>query len=352
MIGKLKNGINVWLFLGLIMLLLQIFLGGITRLTGSGLSITRWDIVTGILFPISEDSWNVHFDLYKQTPQYEKINGEFTLSDFKFIFFWEYAHRLWARLMGFVFFFPFCWFIFKKKLDKVLIRQLLLLILLTSFVASLGWIMVSSGLINRPWVNAYKLAFHLMAAVLTVAYLLYIICTREMFKTIKIFNNGIRNYLAIIIGFLSIQIFLGGVVAGMRASIVAPSWPLLQGKWIPTQVFEGSAYIEYVFGEYEQSAIGPIIVQFWHRSMAYLLFFLIIVFVVWINKIAGSAIRGVCRNLVLLLSLQILLGIFTVLNSVGAIPLWLAVLHQLFGILLFLYCLFVYWTYLARSNNA
>ncbi|MBK9109424.1 MAG: COX15/CtaA family protein [Saprospiraceae bacterium] len=342
----------MWLIIGFIMLLVQILLGGITRLTGSGLSITRWDIVTGILYPLSEEAWNVHFDLYKKTPQYEKINAVFSLSDFKFIFFWEYAHRLWARLMGLVFFFPFCWFFYKKRLDKILIKRLFVLILLTSFVASLGWIMVSSGLINRPWVNAYKLAFHLMAAVITVAYLLYIICKREMFIRVKIFEKHIRNFFIFILGCLSLQIFLGGVVAGMRASIVAPSWPLLQGKWIPNQVFEGSAYVEYVFGEYENSAIGPIIVQFWHRSMAYLLVVLILVFVIWVYKIVGKDIGKVCMTLVMLLSLQILLGIFTVLNSVGSIPLWLAVLHQLFGIVLFLYCLFVYWTRLSKSNNA
>jgi cytochrome c oxidase assembly protein subunit 15 len=168
----MKKSVRNWLVAGIILVFIQMVLGAITRLTGSGLSITKWDIITGTFFPLSDNAWNHYFDLYKSTPQYQKINFGMTLSEFKFIFFWEYFHRLWARLMGFVFLFPFIYFLIKKYFSKKDILNLSFVILLTVFVASLGWIMVASGLVNRPWVNAYKLAFHLTAALLVILMLL------------------------------------------------------------------------------------------------------------------------------------------------------------------------------------
>jgi len=153
--------VKIWLFIGLVMIFVQVLLGGITRLTGSGLSITKWEIVTGILPPMSQEAWQAEFDLYKATPQYQKINEGMSLSEFKFIYFWEYIHRLWARMMGFVFIIPFVVFLFKGHLDKALIKRLGGVVLMAAIVASFGWIMVASGLEDRPWVNAYKLSLHL-----------------------------------------------------------------------------------------------------------------------------------------------------------------------------------------------
>jgi len=179
---KPKKIIFVWLWFGFGMILIQILLGGITRLTGSGLSITRWDIVTGILYPLTEEKWNYYFEIYKQKTQYQKINQDMNLEHFKFIFFWEYFHRLWARLMGFVFIIPFLFFIIKKWLDKKLLFRLIIVFLLAVIVASLGWIMVASGLLQRPWVNAYKLSFLLIAAVTLLSYLfITIVKTRELY---------------------------------------------------------------------------------------------------------------------------------------------------------------------------
>lgn len=352
MIGGSKDSINIWLYLGLFMLIIQIFLGGITRLTGSGLSITRWDIVTGIYFPISEESWREQFDLYKATPQFQKINSAFSLNDFKFIYFWEYFHRLWARLMGLCFVFPFFYFLFKKKLDSVLIKRLLILVLLAAFVASLGWIMVSSGLIHRPWVNAYKLSFHLVAAVITVAYLLWIIVKRSLAKSLMGPRDRTLNRMLLATNILLfLQIFIGGVVAGMKAAIVAPTWPLIQGKWIPDEAFNVTSYSLYVFGDYEISAAGPLIVQFWHRSLAYLIFGFMIFVLYRIYKRYGDRYKNWIGCAILLLSLQVILGILTLINSVGAIPIWFAVFHQIVGIVLFLYCLFFYWKIGAENKH-
>ncbi len=341
---KLYKSVEIWLWIGLVMILIQILLGGITRLTGSGLSITRWDIVTGVAFPMNSESWEHQFELYKNTPQFQKINRDFTLEDFKFIYFWEYVHRLWARTMGFVFLFPFVWFIWRKKLDKNLIIDLIILVLLASFVASLGWIMVASGLSNRPWVNAYKLSFHLIAAVTTVSYLLYIILKRKEFLTPRhVMSKTCHVYLIGIIALSSIQLFLGGVVAGMKAAIVAPTWPSMNGKFIPELVFKISNYGTYLFKDYDLTPTGPLIVQFWHRTFAYIILVVAISgSYKWI-KTMGSSIKPYVMGLFVLLFIQISLGVCTLLNSIGKVSLLFGVLHQAFGMVFFLYLLFLLW---------
>lgn len=150
MSGNRITAVQIWLIVGLFMILMQVFIGGITRLTGSGLSITKWDIVSGTIPPLNENEWNAQFELYQQTPQYHKINKGMSLSEFKFIFFWEYFHRLWARTMGFVFLFPLIFFIFKRKISSLLGKRLFIVFLLAALNASMGWIMVASGLIERP----------------------------------------------------------------------------------------------------------------------------------------------------------------------------------------------------------
>jgi len=156
------------------MLYFQIILGGITRLTGSGLSITKWEIVTGTIPPLSAHDWEEEFDKYKATPQYHKLNQGMSLSEFKFIYFWEYIHRLWARTMSFVFAIPFGIFLYRKQLSASLIKKLIALVLLAALAASFGWFMVLSGLNERPWVDAYKLTLHLSVAIITYAYCLWL----------------------------------------------------------------------------------------------------------------------------------------------------------------------------------
>ena len=166
---KFSKTIRIWLITGLVMLIGQVILGGITRLTGSGLSITRWDIVSGVIPPLNTAQWIDAFELYKQTPQYHKINAHFTLSDFKFIYFWEYMHRLWVRILGFIFLIPFTIFGIRKQINFYLIKRLGLVVFFTALTASAGWIMVKSGLVDRPWVDAYKLSLHFILAILSIA---------------------------------------------------------------------------------------------------------------------------------------------------------------------------------------
>ena len=181
--------VRVWLAIGVFMVFMQVIIGGITRLTGSGLSITEWEIVTGTLPPLNAADWQIEFEKYQETPQYEKINEGMSMSDFKFIFFWEYFHRLWARTMGFVFIIPFFIFLRKGWLPKPLMRRLLIVVGMAAVVASFGWIMVASGLIERPWVDAYKLTIHLSLAFILFSYLLWTI-----FHTFTPNKQVIHNY--------------------------------------------------------------------------------------------------------------------------------------------------------------
>ena len=173
--SEYPRSVKIWLCIGLFMVFMQIIIGGITRLTGSGLSITKWEIVTGTFPPLTEEAWHVEFDLYKETPQYQKINRNMNLSKFKFIYFWEYFHRVWARSMGFIFLFPFLYFWKKGYLDHTLKKRLGITVGIAAIVAVFGWIMVASGLVNRPWVNAYKLTWHLSLALILYGYLFYVI---------------------------------------------------------------------------------------------------------------------------------------------------------------------------------
>ena len=248
---KYSRILKAWLLTGVVMLVVQVVVGGITRLTGSGLSITTWDIVYGTLPPMSDAAWQESFDLYKATPQYREINEGMELGTifqsgtFKFIYFWEWVHRLWARVMGFVFLIPFVIFRWRGDLDTMLKRRLIGVFLLAALAASFGWIMVASGLIERPWVNAYKLALHLSIAFVTYGLLWWTYLKTDL-PNWGSHNFGpslrFRSSALIFFVLLCIQIFVGGVMSGMKAGVVYPTWPDMNGEMFPSIVFDGSAY--------------------------------------------------------------------------------------------------------------
>jgi cytochrome c oxidase assembly protein subunit 15 len=345
-----KRIVKVWLILGLVMIFFQIVLGGITRLTGSGLSITKWDIVIGSVPPLSEESWQKEFGLYQQTPQYHKINKGMTLADFKFIFFWEFIHRLWARSMGFVFLIPLVYFIAKGYIRKELGKKLFRVFLLAVLVASVGWIMVASGLINRPWVNAYKLSFHLVLAVILFTYLLWIIYEVNINNT-KI--TGIRNYKKYILGLsllIFIQIFLGGMMSGMKAGLMYTTWPTIGGKYFPVILFKNDNWIISNLIFYDKNVFMPTLVQFLHRNVAYFIFIYGIILSIKILQKSKSILltKGTYMFISLLL-IQVLLGIFTLINCIGKVPLLLGVLHQSIAILLLGSSFFI--LYISKDNK-
>jgi heme a synthase len=325
-----NNWVKIWLVTGLFMIFVQVVVGGITRLTGSGLSITKWEIVTGALPPLSEAAWGEAFALYRGTPQYAKINEGMSLSDFKFIFFWEYIHRLWARWMGFVFLIPFLIFWKKGWLSPVLMKRLGIVVVLAILAASFGWIMVASGLIDRPWVSAYKLTLHLSIAFAVFSALLW--ATLDVWQpNRKVINNRDVRKLGTFVTLVAVlQIMLGGVMSGMKAGLFYPTFPLMNGSYVPNIVFHISEWNWSNFEHYDKNTFMPALIQTFHRNMAYLLTILS-TFYFFKSKIVAheSEVFNTARYAMLVtLATQVLLGIVTVMNCVGKIPVGWGVLHQ------------------------
>lgn len=325
--------LRIWFAVGLIMIFVQIIIGGVTRLTGSGLSITRWEIVTGTLPPMNARDWEIAFDEYKATPQYSKINEGMSMSEFKFIYFWEYFHRLWARFMGFVFLFPFVFFIWKGTLRGKLLIQTFTLFFLAALVASFGWIMVASGLIDRPWVNTYKLTLHLSLAILTFLYLLFLNLKTSGVQNVYLGNSQKKVLLVLFVG-VCVQIMLGGVVSGSKAALSYPTWPTMNGAWVPKELFDPSNWTWSHFIQYDTNPFFPAVVQFAHRTLAYILSVGIVLWFFWVKNLGDTHWKRMNMALLLVLVVQICLGIFTLLNSVGDIPVLWGSLHQGVGILL------------------
>lgn len=315
------------------MIFFQVVLGGITRLTGSGLSITKWDIVTGTLPPLTASQWQEAFDLYKATPQYQKINQGMELSQFKFIFFWEYFHRLWARLMGFVFLFPLIYFLFRRMIDRALLKRLVIVFLLAALVASFGWIMVASGLIDRPWVNAYNLTIHLSLALILFSYLSWTYWwTAYRDLPTYIVRSVHSRWISWLLGLLAIQLLLGGMMSGMKAGLLYPTWPDMQGTFIPEVLKHGQNWQWSHFTQYDDHEFMGSLVQWSHRAVAYLLVLLSLLF--WFRIGRNLQVKNDFMRTGAILFLQVILGIFTVIYCVGQIPLWLGVAHQAVAILL------------------
>ncbi len=325
-----ERNIRIWLWAGVVMVFVQISLGGITRLTGSGLSITQWDIVTGIIPPLNQEQWTIKFELYKRTPQYQKINEGMSLKEFKFIYFWEYMHRLWARSIGFVFVFPFVFFLSKGWLSGKLLKNLGIAVLLGGIVATLGWIMVASGLVDRPWVNAYKLTIHLNLAFLLYSWLLWIAIGPPVSWSN---HNWLKPLLNVLTVLVILQLILGGLMSGMKAGLYYPTWPDMYGALFPTNLLQAKLWTRhFLFEAYEQGPM-PGVVQFLHRMTAYVIgLFSIIIF--WKSRINSTTrqIRMASFLLIVSVLVQITLGVLTVIHCIGKVPLLYGVAHQIMAI--------------------
>lgn len=343
--SQISRAVKIWLITGLVMIFMQIVIGGVTRLTGSGLSITKWEVVHGTIPPLSTADWEAEFELYKATPQYKKINEGMSMSEFKFIYFWEYFHRLWARLMFFVFIFPFGWFLWRGMLSKQLRNRLIVVVLLAGLEGFFGWIMVYSGLRERPWVNAYNLTLHLCMGVLIFGYLLW--TTFIAFRPapeVSWAQPRWRRWGWGLIALAFFQIGLGAMMSGSKAGLFFPTWPDMGGSYLPAVLLDGSHWQLDSFIHYDKNPFMPAMIQFLHRNVAYLLTLLILLFV-WKTWKAGPApYRQGSVALVGMLAVQVLLGILTLINCKSSVPVDLGVYHQagavvLFGILLWVHYL-------------
>ncbi len=341
----IARSVQIWLMIGVVLVFVQVLIGGITRLTDSGLSITDWEIISGTLPPLNEGQWMEAFGKYQveAKKQFESLHADMTLSEFKVIYFWEYFHRLWARSMGFVFLFPFIYFVAKGMLPKWLIKRLGVVILLAMLAATFGMIMVWSGFNDdtRTWVSAYKLITHLSIATCLFSYLFWTWIKASYPKASDNTFPQLRKFGLVVTGVILIQIVFGGLMAGMRAGLIHPYFPFfVEGERLMSAV-SGSVSSEDLIN-YEQSGSVKAIVQIIHRSTAYILSGLILFFFIKIGKQAVSPLLNKTRYLlVTMLGIQFLLGVLTIINCFGSVPALYGVMHQGGALILLAIALFM-----------
>jgi heme a synthase len=324
-----------WLLSGCVLLFIMVMVGGITRLTNSGLSMTDWHLVTDTFPPTTDEAWNEAFEEYKKFPEYQKINihYDFTMDDYKFIYFWEWFHRFIGRIIGIVFIIPFTYFLIKKRLDTATIKKCVILLFMGGFQGFLGWFMVKSGLIDHPDVSHYRLALHLTFAFITFAYTLWV-ALDLMYPTKQEVILPLRKWARIALVFLIIQIVYGGFVAGLNAGMIHNHWPLMS---------EGKIIHETVWNEHptwiQNLTEGKSGVQFVHRTMAYVVVGLMLFLYFKSKKYTLNSLQSKgTKILVLFVGLQFVLGVFTLLFQV---PLWLGLAHQMMAFLLLSSMVFV-----------
>ncbi len=348
--GRYARAVRLWLIVGLIMVVGQIVIGGITRLTESGLSITEWKPLSGAMPPLNAAAWQLEFAKYQASPQYAKVFADISMGDFKFIYFWEWFHRQWARTMGLVFAVGFLVFWRRGYLDRPLMRRLGVVVLLAALAASFGWIMVASGLIDRPWVNAYKLTLHLALGITLFGYLLWVTLKLIQPRLVGFPQSGVEKLRWPLNILLGVQLLLGGVMSGAKAALPYPTWPDMNGKLIPNVLTDASAWTVENLVNYESSLFQPALFQLLHRTTAYALTIMVLYFVYrcW-KSIHSHNLRRANTLLISLLITQVLLGILTVTNSIGQVPVGWGVAHQFTAIALV--ATVVYVNYLFRPGR-
>jgi cytochrome c oxidase assembly protein subunit 15 len=320
--------------IGVGMLIVQVILGGITRLTGSGLSITEWDIITGALPPLNPQQWLDEFHKYQQTPQYKFLNADFTLNDFKSIFFWEWLHRFWGRLIAIAFAIPFVIFLLQRRFRTEMIKPLLILFLLGALQGLVGWIMVASGLTGDAiYVKPAKLALHFVLACILISYAFWFGLQLMIKDDQRFSNKPLKNFTWLLLIVLIFQLVAGALMAGYKAAPAAPTWPDINGDIFPP-----------LHGPAGQGILeNPIGIHFIHRTVAYIVFILVLIWTFISYKRKSTNAFAIARFLPLLMAcLQVALGIATVLSSARIRPAkwnefeWLAAFHQLVAIFLLL----------------
>ncbi len=333
------------------MIVVQVLLGGITRLTGSGLSITEWNVVTGTFPPLHEADWLVEFDKYRATPQYLLLNSDFTLGEFKFIYFWEWFHRFWARLIGVVFLIPFLIFLVQRRFTSEMVRPLIILFLLGAMQGAVGWIMVASGLTGDAiYVKPTRLALHFLFALGLFVYTFWFAMKLTVDRK-HIVSDRMMSYLTKeIIVVLVVQLAFGALMAGHKAATAAPTWPDINGAIVPEAMWRS----EWGLLNFLENKI---LIHFVHRVLAYLILIEVVILSInlYIIRRRSAMLKRFWWLPLLFVTLQVVLGIASVLLSVQIVPRvwgsfeWAAQLHQL--VALFLLMSLVAVGYLVRSRE-
>ena len=322
---KIDKLFYYWLSLSLILVFIIIIVGGLTRLTNSGLSITEWELFSGILPPLNQSQWINYFDAYKSIPQFRILNPDMSLNEFKIIFYWEYFHRVLARTIGIFFLIPLIYFYFTKKIDKYFMNKSLIVFSLIVLQGFVGWYMVMSGLVNDVTVSHYRLSLHLSLALIIISMIFWMMANikNRTFKTFFSFSKKNLPYLILII-IIFFQIIMGAFVSGLDAGLLHQTWPLMGNNFFPDDIILIDLMNLLNFNEHS-------LVQFYHRNLAYLISVYIILFSIYIFRKKLVNLYKPLKILIFALVLQILLGIFTLLSGLN---IYLASAHQIISVVL------------------
>ena len=319
-----------WLIGLIILVALMIVVGGLTRLTESGLSITKWELFSGILPPLNSIEWENYFRQYREIPQFILLNSSMSLDEFKIIFLWEYYHRLLGRIIGLFFIVPFIFFIYKKILNKKLIINLFFVFILILSQGIIGWYMVKSGLTNNVSVSHYRLAFHLFTAFIIFSSLFWVYLNYSTNVNKKFFQiNSNFIFLKVLIILIFTQIIIGALVSGLDAGKIYQTWPLMNGKYLPD---------DYSFNNLFNLS-NPSFVQFVHRNIAYLIFFLAIYLGIFIYRNKIIRLYKPYLTFFLFIMAQVVLGISVLFSGSG---IFFASAHQVSSIFLIVCALYMY----------
>jgi len=332
---QLKNHLSLWLASMFWIISIMIIVGGLTRLTDSGLSITEWQLFSGFLPPINEVQWQKYFNLYKKIPEFQLQNYSMTLEEFKIIFWWEWIHRFLGRLIGISFLVPLIYFTFKLGFKKL--KRLFFIFLLICFQGFIGWYMVSSGLVDRVDVSHFRLSVHLLIAFLIISLIFWNYLELQNFNFPK---DGLNKLIPLIfLTLIFIQIVIGAFVSGMDAGKIYNSWPLMGTNYFPND----NIFIDLFSLE---AFSNPSLVQFMHRNLAYFILgiYLLILSNIYLKNLTD--LFFIIKIVGFLLLFQVVLGILTLLN--GA-QIFIASMHQISSI--FLVSSSIYFLYLNNNSN-
>jgi len=323
-----------WLVIVALLVFAMIVLGGVTRLTNSGLSMTDWKPISGWLPPLSEEAWTAEFERYKAFPEYQLVNKGMSLGDFKGIYAFEFAHRVLGRVIGLAFFIPFLLFLIFGKIRGPLVPRLAILFVLGGLQGGMGWFMVKSGLVDDPDVSHYRLTAHLALASLIFSVILWTIfdLVRPGYEGIRAAHRNVRRWSYFVLILIALQILIGGFVAGLNAGFIYTDWPLMGGNFLPEDMFHmAPAYLNFLE--------NPGAIQFVHRIVAYAVAIAcVFLYLISRRQDVSYTIRLGVVCLLVAVGLQVILGILTLLYVV---PVSLGALHQAGGMIVLAIGVFV-----------
>ena len=330
---KINNLFLYWLNTSLILIFFIIIIGGLTRLTNSGLSITKWELFDGILPPLNKDSWKYYFDEYKTIPQFILLNSSMTLNEFKVIFYWEYFHRVLARFIGIFFILPLIFFQISKKINSKHLKICYIIFSLIVFQGIIGWFMVKSGLVNNITVSHYRLSVHLITAILIISIIFWLIKNIKSNKEKNFFKFSRFNLPFLTFIFLIfIQIIMGAFVSGLDAGKIYQTWPMMGSNYFPNDFLFTNLKDVLEFNNHS-------LVQFYHRNLAYIITIYILILGIYIYKREMTHLFLPLKIFLFFLVLQGLLGILTLISGLN---IYLASAHQITSVVLILSALNLY----------